>query len=320
MSGIIDLHCDTLLECYLNQKGLQDWSGHLNLGKLRDGGALAQCFAIFLATGAAAERRNITLPPYELFQEVYRYYLEQLENNKAEVAPACTAADVKKNQKDGKLSAILTVEDSILLEGQLERVDELAEKGVRMAALTWNYENSLGYPNSREPKEHALGLKSFGIDAVRRMNEKGIMVDVSHLSEGGFYDVAKHVTKPFLASHSCARALCDHRRNLSDGQLRVIGEAGGVVGVNFYAAFLTGEGDFASNSLIAAHAAHIADQAGIEAVALGSDFDGIDTGLEMGDYAGYPRLIDELSRRFTDGQIDRICSGNFLRLFEECCG
>lgn len=318
MDGIVDLHCDTLLSCYLEKKGLRSYQGHVNVEKLKAGGALAQCFAIFLATGDAAKRRDIELEPYELFQEVYAYYLEELQANADEIALARNLRELKDNEKEGKVSAILTIEDSVLLSGRLHRVDELAEKGVRMAALTWNYENSLGYPNHREAQYHRLGLKPFGIEAVQRMNDVGIIVDVSHLSQGGFYDVAKYGKKPFVASHSCAGALCDHRRNLTDDQLHAIGEAGGVVGVNFYGAFLAADCEYVPNSLIAEHAVYIAQKAGIEALALGSDFDGIDTGLQMGDYAGYPSLVEELSKHFTDDEIDGICSGNFLRVFGEC--
>lgn len=320
MTGIIDLHCDTLVECYLGKSGLRSWEGHLNLEKMLASGGAAQCFAVFTATGEAAARMGVTLEPYEMFQEVYAFYIQQLSANCDLIAPACNAWELEENQKRGKLSAILTLEDCIMLEGKLERVDLLADMGVAMAGLTWNYENSVGYPNSSCPEKHGMGLLPFGIEAVRRMNEKGIIVDVSHLSQGGFYDVARHSGKPFVASHSCARELCGHSRNLDRRQLRMIGEKGGVVGVNFCAAFLEEGSQVTKNRQIAEHAAFIADQAGMEAVALGSDFDGIQCGLEMVDYTGYSRLIEELQRHFTDDQIDGICSGNFLRVFRECAG
>jgi len=319
MNGIIDLHCDTLLNCYLEKKGLREYSGHINLEKMKRGGSMAQCFAIFLAESEEFPRTE--KDPYVLFHQVAAYYEEQLSANSTLIAAARSAEDVERNFSEGKLSAILTVEDCVHVDGKIERIDEMAQKGVCMASLTWNFENSLGYPNSRDPRLHMLGLKPFGIEAVERMNETGIIVDVAHLSEGGFYDVVRYSKKPFAASHSCARALCNHSRNLTDDQLRVLGEAGGVAGVNFYSRFLTEGSDDTVNRRIAEHAAYIADKAGIESVALGSDFDGIDCSLEMKDYSGYPTLIDELSRRFTDDEIEKIASGNFLRLMRDCgCG
>lgn len=321
MRGIIDMHCDTLLEGSGEQQKLRDREGHLNLEKMKAAGGMAQCFAIFATQGDAPGdrgREGREESPYEQFQRMYQYYLQEMAENSDLILPALTAKDVEENWSRGKLSAILTVEDCMLLEGKPERIDELKEKGVRMACLIWNYENSLGFPNHKDPKHHGLGLKPFGIEMVERMNEIGIIVDVSHLSEGGFYDVVRHSKKPFAASHSCARALCDHSRNLSDDQLRRLGEAGGVVGINFYSTFLTEGSNKTMNSEIVRHAVHVANQAGVEAVALGSDFDGIECQLEMTDYTGFPQLIGLLEKEFTAVEMDKICSGNFLRVFGEC--
>lgn len=318
--GIIDMHCDTLLECYLKKTGLRSGKGHLSLEKMKEAGMTGQCFAIFLTTGESAVQDGVTIGPYELFQEMYELYRRELEANREMILPAYTADDVARNEKEGKLSAILTLEDCVLLDGKIERVDELADQGVRMATLIWNYENSLGYPNSIDPQLHAKGLKPFGIEAVEKMNERGIIVDISHLSEGGFYDVAKYSKKPFAASHSCARALCDHSRNLTDDQLRVIGETGGVAGVNFYSRFLTEGSDFTTIDRIVEHAVYMANKAGVEAVAMGSDFDGIDCELEMSDGTGYPRLLEALEKHFSDDDVEKIASGNFLRVFRECSG
>jgi membrane dipeptidase len=189
-----------------------------------------------------------------------------------------------------------------------------------MIGLTWNYENCIGYPCKDDPKEHMLGLKPFGIEAVQRMNELGIMIDTSHLSEGGFWDVVKHSSKPFMASHSCARALRDHRRNLTDEQLRALAEKGGICGVNFYSAFLHTDGDLTKIDDIVRHMVYIANKAGIETVAMGSDFDGIDNPQELKNYAGMPLLVDALGKHFSADQIDKICSGNALRIMKDCIG
>lgn len=321
MGGIIDLHCDTLLECYGEKEELRNFKGHISLEKMKKGGAMAQCFAVFLAQDDEWFKKQGDADHYELFLHASEFLEKQISANLDLILPARSAAEIRENYKNGKMSAVLTVEDCVLLDGKIERVDVMAQRGVCMASLLWNYENSVGYPNHKENEKHMLGLKPFGIEAVERMNEKGIIIDVSHLSEGGFYDVCKYSKKPFAASHSCARALCNHSRNLTDDQLRKLGEAGGVVGVNFYSAFLTEGSSMATNERIVEHVVYMADKAGVDALALGSDFDGIDCELEMKDYSGYPVLIDALSKHFAASQMDKIMHGNFLRVMEECgCG
>ena len=319
--NIIDLHCDTLMPCLLKENyRLRHNDGHISLEKLRAGGVMAQCFAIFIPTNDAAARGGVTMDPYTYYSAALKTYRKELAANTDLIAPALTAGDILKNRDAGKLSALLTVEDSVSLEGRLERVDEFFRDGVRMVALTWNYENSVGFPNSADPEKMALGLKPFGLECLARMNELGIVIDVSHLSEGGFWDVVEHSGKPFAASHSCARALCGHPRNLTDRQLRALADKGGVVGVNFYSAFLKEGGTYTSVEDIVRHAVYIANVAGVDALALGSDFDGIDCELEMGDSAGLGMLTDALGRRFTPSEMDKICGGNALRVLRDVIG
>lgn len=318
--NIIDLHCDTLMECYLSGWKLRENPGHIDLMKMKQGGALAQMFAVFIPTNDSANYHNVKDAPYEYFKNVVDVFNREMAANTDLIAPARSVADILANQAAGKMSGILTVEDGVAIDGKMERVDECYDLGVRMIALTWNYENSIGYPNSSDPKLHMLGLKPFGIEVIRRMNELGMIVDTSHLSEGGFWDVVKYGTKPFIASHSCARALHDHRRNLSDEQLKALGEKGGVVGVNFYANFLHDGEDYTKAEDIVRHVVYMADKAGVEALALGSDFDGIGSQLEFKNYAGMPLIVDALGKHFTASQVDKICSGNVLRVMKDCIG
>ncbi|MBR6555243.1 MAG: dipeptidase [Clostridia bacterium] len=317
---IIDLHCDTLMECYLSGRKLRESIGHIDLMKMKEGGALAQMFAIFIPTNDSAKRHGATQAPYDYFNSVVDLYNKEMAANADLIAPAHCVADILANKAAGKMSGVLTVEDGVALDGKIERIDEFYQKGVRMIGLTWNYENCIGYPCKDDPKEHMLGLKPFGIEAIKRMNELGIMIDTSHLSEGGFWDVIKHSSKPFMASHSCARALRDHRRNLTDEQLRALAEKGGICGVNFYSAFLHTDGDLTRVDDIVRHMVYIANKAGIETVAMGSDFDGIDNPQELKNYAGMPLLVDALGKHFSDDQIDKICSGNALRIMQDCIG
>ena len=161
------------------------------------------------------------------------------------------------------------------------------------------------------------GLKPFGIEVVEKMNELGMIVDVSHLSEGGFYDVAKYSKKPFVASHSCARALCNHRRNLTDDQLKTLGNAGGVVGINFERSFLKEGSEHATFDQIIQHLEYMKDKAGIDAIGFGSDFDGIETTPDNVRHpADIPNLLDELRRLgYDDAAIAGIAGENLKRYF-----
>ena len=315
--NIIDLHCDTVLFCYKNKKTLRTWEGHINLEKLKKGGCLAQCFALFIPThDAAVNYLGQETEPWALYQNLLHCYRALLADSADVLRPALSAAQVWENARSGFLSSILTIEDEVELDGKLDRLDTVYADGVRMIALTWNYENSIGFPNSSDPAEHTRrGLKPFGFEALEKMNELGIIIDVSHLSEAGFYDVASHSRKPFIASHSCCRALKDHSRNLTDAQLRTLADSGGVVGVNFYDAFLGDRGGTTAVEDIVRHLLYLRDRAGIECLAFGSDFDGIESALEFRDYAGFPQILGALEAHFTDDEIDKITHENFLRVF-----
>ena len=317
---IVDMHCDTLLVLRMTGRNLADIGGHINVEKLRRGGALLQCFAIYTPTGPETKIYRLSEGPWEFFNNVADIYEEQLRLCAADIAPMRSMADLRKNRAEGKLSAMLTLEDAICLEGNISRVHTLYERGVRMVTLTWNHENSLAFPNSGDAQKHARGLKHFGFEVVEAMNSLGMVIDVSHLSEGGFYDVAEHSRKPFVASHSCARALCDHSRNLTDKQLHTLGDKGGVCGVNFFSRFLREDSEFSRNEEILRHMEHIADKAGMEAVALGSDFDGIGCGLELEDYSGMAHLAQLIADRFGGDNADKILSLNALRVFDEVMG
>ena len=313
---IIDMHCDTILECFRNpEHQLFKNDGHISIEKLKKGNALAQFFAIFISPN---EKK--IMEPYEIFNRVYETYITQIQLNADYIQTALCAEDILKNEENGKTSSILAVEDGVIIGDKLERIGEIFDKGVRLVTLTWNFENEIGFPSSDDIKAHKLGLKPFGIEAVSEMNKYGIIIDVSHLSEGGFYDVAKYSKKSFVASHSCARSLCDHRRNLTDDQLKVLGEKGGMVGVNFCSDFLRENSNYATIDDISKHVRYMVDKAGIESVGLGSDFDGIECELEFNDYSGYPKIIDNLSKYFTYDQLDKICFENALRILRENIG
>ena len=313
----VDLHCDTLLTLRQENCTLENAPGHISLDRLTDGGALLQCFAAFVPMHETAARYGIKETPWEFFMKLAARFGQESQAYPDRLAPVRCFADIEKNRAKGLVSAMLTVEDGACLDGELSRLKTIYDLGVRLITLTWNYENCLGFPNSPDPALHAKGLKDFGLEALAEMDRLGIVADVSHLSEGGFWDVVRENKKPFVASHSCARALCDHSRNLTDEQLRALGDCGGVCGVNFYSQFLRAGTEHTANEDILRHMAHIADHAGMEAVALGSDFDGIDCTLEMENYSGLAHLAELIADRFGSANAEKICYQNALRVLAD---
>ena len=316
--NIIDLHCDTILSCFMGKKNVRELEGHINLDKLKAGGCLAQCFALFIPSNELAVRQfGHEVDTWDLYNQLLAIYKDAIADASDVLRPALSCSDIIENSKNGYMSSILTIEDAVELEGKMERLEQVYKDGVRMIALTWNFENSVGFPNSRDPEKHLkLGLKPFGIEVVQRMNELGMIVDVSHLSEAGFYDIVKYTKKPFVASHSCCRALRDHSRNLTDDQLKALADKGGVVGINFCDDFLNDRGEhYSTIDDVVRHILHIRDKAGVDSIAIGSDFDGIGSKLEFKDYSGLPLILNALESYFTADELEKICHDNFLRVF-----
>lgn len=313
---IIDMHCDTLLAGWSNSE-LNFFNGEtdINLKLLLENHSLVQFFAMYLTRDKMQEMSS-----YDILKGMYRHYQKQMDAYRDYIRPVYGVKDVEVNQKEGLLSSLLCVEDGVFLDGKIERLTEVYNMGVHLITLTWNFENSLGFPCSDDPKEHQKGLKPFGTEVVEQMNRMGMMIDVSHLSEGGFYDVSRQSSKPFVASHSCARALCNHRRNLTDQQLRILGEKGGVVGVNFERSFLKEHSNQTTFEMIIKHLLYMKNKAGIEAVGFGSDFDGISDHGELVNYGGFTMLLERMERFFTGDEIDKICYRNTMRVMCDCLG
>lgn len=310
---IIDMHCDTLLEGWRKPgQSFYDGDTAVNLKLLKENQSMVQFFAMYIS---GQERESFT--GWQMVSELYGYYCTVMERYGHIIGPVLCPEDVEFNVAEGKMSALLTVEDGVFIDPNMNHLRGAYDMGVRLVTLTWNYENPLGYPASDDSKEHLMGLKNLGVDVVREMNRLGMIIDVSHLSEGGFYDVAMVSNKPFVASHSCARALCNHRRNLTDHQLRTLGDKGGTVGVNFEKTFLREDGEKATYDDVIRHLVHIRDVAGIEAVSFGSDFDGIDREGDMIDYSRFSNLLLRMENTFTYDEMEKICNRNVLRVMRE---
>ena len=213
-------------------------------------------------------------------------------------------------------TGVFSIEGGEILQGSLERFAEFdAAARVRMIALTWNFENEIGHPAKNGPEG---GLKPFGLSLVREMNRKGVLCDVSHLNEAGFWDVIEHSTLPPVASHSNARALCEHTRNLTEAQIRAVIEKKGYIGVNFYSAFLA-NGRAATLEDVYRHVDAILQLGGEDVVGFGSDFDGIDAWPEgLANPADFPALLNFLAARggYAPEVLEKIAGGNLFRVLK----
>ena len=320
MKPIIDMHCDTLLRCLRGESLAAMDGSHIDLEKLRTGGSLVQCLALFITTNGDQAHYGLgNKTPYEVYRAMLEVFQTQMKENRERIEQVFTSSQIEAGIGKDKLMALLTVEDAAPLEGKYERIDEFFNDGVRIMSLTWNYENCLAWPNDANPiLNNTRGLKPFGYCAVERMNELGMLIDVSHLSDRGFWDVASASKKPFVASHSCARRLCSHQRNLTDDQLRALAECGGIVGINFCGEFLE-NGNRVSSSIesVLRHMQYIKNIAGADTLAWGSDYDGIGEKLEWKDFTGMPVLTDAMSACFTDDEIEKICYKNFIRVLKD---
>lgn len=307
----IDLHCDTISKLLRQGEtsALRKNSLCVDVEKLIQGESLAQFFALFV------DQRE-TKDCFAYAQCLLQRFQQEIAANEVSMHFAGNAADLERNRAAGKISAFLTIEEGGVLQGSMENLRAFYQSGVRLMTLTWNYPNELGWPN-HDYTYQDRGLTPFGKACVEEMNALGMLIDVSHLSDQGFYDVAALSKKPFVASHSNSRSAKAHCRNLTDDMLRVLTEKGGVTGINFAAYFL-GDGDFSRIDDMIRHIRHIYQIGGIEVLAIGSDFDGINPHLEIADFGQMQKLIAALQKSgFTETEIEKIAWKNALRVLAD---
>lgn len=307
---IIDFHCDTILGLMEQGKAVDLRTNNLcvDIQKLRAGNAAAQFFALFIDLAEGSPLQNALKMADRFYREV--------EKNYDAINVATNYQDFLKNEAAGKISAFLTIEEGGVLQGEIANLRNFYRLGVRLVTLTWNYPNELGYPN-HEGKDSDKGLTLFGREVVGEMNRLGMIIDVSHLSDQGFYDVAEISKQPFVASHSNARSVKAHPRNLTDAMIKVLAEHGGITGINFSHNFL-GSSDYSRIEDMIAHIKHIRKIGGIDVIALGTDFDGIDSVLEIRNSSEMNKLVEALRKEsFTENEIEKICYNNALRVIKE---
>ncbi len=266
---IIDAHCDTLTELHKDGGTLQKNNLQVSLEKLKRYSGFIQFFAVWISDD------NET-PLKEALFFVDKFH-EEIKQHSHLMKPVLTAEDFETVLSEGKIGAVLTLENGNCLEGSLANLRLFYRLGVRALTLTWNDDNLLG----SGVEGSGGGLTEFGREVVREMNRLGMMIDVSHLSERGFWDVISLSDAPVMASHSNAFAISSHKRNLKDSQIRALSEQGGVIGLNFYPHFLSNRGE--ANLWDAfRHVEHILKIGGENCLGIGSDFDGFSSPVTKG--------------------------------------
>lgn len=323
---VVDLHCDTISVLYRDNKngGHQSlWQNDLQIDvqKLLKGDYALQCFAMFVPL-------KMVENPFEQCLSLIDCYYQELDKNKEYIKHVNTYDDIIDNMKEGRMSSLLTIEEGGVCKGNLEYLRIFHRLGVRLITLTWNFENGIGFPNFKMNREsHQIydypntkdGLTPFGIEMIKEMNKLGIIIDVSHLSDAGFYDVAKYSTKPFIASHSNARSKCWFPRNLTDDMIRVIADKRGIIGINFCKDFLVENEDEDMIESLIKHINHIRKIGGIDCLALGTDFDGIERTDKIDNAGDMQLLADALYKEgYTQEEVEKIFYKNALRVFKEC--
>ena len=311
---VFDLHCDTalvLLGENLRQAGsLRKNEYHIDLERAKSFPGYAQCFACFTTPwDKLPEGTTVT----QLFEREMVTALREVEKNSDLISLTYSASEIEDNRKNGKMSAILTIEGPAGFDFDTALLEDLYKIGFRITTLGWNEKNVLCGSHKT-----GGGLTDLGREYVFEAQRLGMLIDVSHISDEAFWDIMDITQGPVLATHSNSRAVCDVSRNLTDEMFKAICETGGVAGLNLYTDFL---GENATLDTACDHILHWLDLGGEKHVALGGDLDGCDS-LPVG-FEGvqdYPKLADSLLRRgISEQTVYDIFWNNAIGVIEKCC-
>ena len=324
----IDMHCDTLAKgaAYRKKTITVMEQTMVDIIRLRQSGAAAQFFAMFVPQKEYHKDYQCwvsvddTVTEEDFIVQMYEVYQNTLQENADTLAFAQSYEDLQKNQENGKISAFLTIENGYPVKGKLENLKKYHDMGVGLMTLTWNDPNCFGYPHSKDPEEMKKGLTDFGKEAIEYMNELGMVIDVSHLSDGGFWDVAEISKKPFVASHSNCRELSPATRNLTDEMIRCLAQKGGVAGLNFEPSFLNQDTTDRNSRIeqMCDHIAHFIRVGGTECIGIGTDFDGIGGQLEINECTKMEQLFDALHKKgIHEDTLEKIAYKNVARVIRE---
>lgn len=305
-----DLHCDTITVLNRERAHLVSNERMVSLEKGRALKNWAQTYAIFMPDhlrGSSAA---------EFYEDNLAFFRREMAGNAGKVSCTVRYGDIARAWRRGEAAAVLAVEGGSALAGDTARVKKLADDGVKFLTLTWNGRNELGSGNDTQE-----GLSDFGREAVGELERRGIAVDVSHLNDNGFDGLVHTAKRPFIATHSNLRAVCGHKRNLTDDQFREIVRRGGIVGLNFCRAFLNDDEEKAGFPDLVRHIERMLMLGGENVIAMGSDFDGTTVPEGMG---SVEKLMDVerylLEAGLGEKQTKKIMGGNACAFFRRMWG
>jgi len=313
MFPIIDGHTDYVLSLLETGRDFltESDSGHVDLPRARRGNVAAMLSAVFI--------RDAYLPEQALARTLRAVdrLLETTAASGGRMQLVTNVAELERCLRDGTFGAILHFEGAEAIDPEFAVLRLGYRLGLRSLGLTWSRPNI--YAEGVGPDDRGRGLTHLGRALVRACNELGVLLDVSHLNDAGFWDVIECSTQPVVASHSNCRALCPVPRNLTDEQIRALAAKGGLLGINFHVGFLRAGAERPEDvSLgdVIAHIDHVAELVGVDYVAFGSDFDGATMPRDLPDVAALPRLVEALLRHgYDDAAVSKICYENWLRVF-----
>lgn len=308
---IVDGHCDTLKEAYDDKLSIFSEKYMFNINKALNKLPYIQFLASFIND------------KYDKFDSGYirvnkildKFYEEY--NNTDKIIHIKSKKDINKVYNERKVGILLTTENGLALGGNVDNVANLYDRGIRVMSLTWNNDNFLA---SGAFTQNDFGLTKKGIECVKKMSEKNILIDVSHASIKSFYDIFSYTNKGVIATHSCVNSLCESKRNLSDEQIKIIAKNNGIIGICFYKRFLSNS-DFVSVNDILNHIEYISNLVGTKFVGIGSDFDGLET-CDLPDgivgVQDIEKIIYGLEQRgFNKEEISNIMGENYIRVLKE---
>ena len=306
---MIDLHCDTIMQLldHPDSGDLYRNTWKIDIEKLQKAHSKVQDFALFINLGE-------TNDPYGRYEEMRNLCTTQIHLYGEHIQHVLSYQDVESVYESGKIGALMSIEEGGVLGGDLDKLKQAYQDGVRLITLTWNYQNGLGEPHCGEQHKK---LTPKGIEFVEAMQDLGIIVDCSHLNDAGTEQLGDILDVPFVASHSNAREVTAHTRNLPDNLIKLIANKGGVIGLNFAQAFL-GTSPVSRIDDIVKHGLYLINKGGEDVVALGTDFDGIKPDTEIKDASEMFRLYDAFKEAgLSVEQCEKLFWKNADRLLKE---
>jgi membrane dipeptidase len=324
---VVDTHCDTL-KCLMPMftlprnsqwddrcdmgMGVRSDLGHIDIPRLIEGGVDCQVFAI----SSVRDRTR----PYALrtAMEMIDIFYQECEKHQTLITSVTTHDGILKATEEGKVAAMLSIEGADVIEGKIGLLRVFHRLGVRMVGLVHSLRNELA--DGVADRRTKGGLSELGVQAVEELDRLGVLIDVSHLSDAGFWDLMDVAKGPVMVSHSNARAVCDHPRNMTDEMIDAMADRGGVMGMNFAPSFV--HPTHATVQGVVDHIDHIVGLVGPDHVGLGSDFDGIPyTPVGLEDVTRMPNITAELVKRgYADEDVRKILGENHLRLIKDVVG